>query len=173
MKLSVLMGKIPAPNPDYTGKQVANDMILALGFPVSGAAPASPDDYFVAQKTIAEHTGAIAGTSDKKQYIRAGEVTTRTGASRSFSVNGDRTIGDDFQDACLDIGILYGAGSDVVVPYVYFSAKTGKGEQGHVTIDVTADHNGGAGANDGFSLTLTSEGTPAAYAYEAVGVEQP
>lgn len=172
MKLSALMEAIATPNPEYEGKQGADDMILALGFP-SGATPTSLGDYFVAQKTIAEHSGAVSGTSDQKQYIRAGEVKTRTGASRVLSVIGDRTIGDEFQDACLDIKILFGAGSDVVVPYVYFSAKTGKGEQGHVTIDVTADHNGGAGANDGFSITLTSEGTPTAYAYEADGVEQP
>jgi hypothetical protein len=150
------------PDADYIGKQVADDMVLAVGF---GTDNRDPNTFLVAQKQVSEHSGEITSSTQNATYIRNGESTVRTGASRTLTVTGDRYVGDEFQEACLDMGVVYGVGNDVVKPYVYFSLHTGKGERGNVSIDVTADHSGAAGENDGFSATLTGESVPTAYAY--------
>lgn len=169
MTLAELIATLNPPiNPAYTGAQVADDMILAIGFPSSGGTvPTGPDEYLVAQLFVSEHSGAITSTTQTTQYIRTGEVTTRTSANRVITVTGDRYIGDAFQDACMDFTRVFGVGGDVVAPYVYFSRRSGKGEQGQVSFDITADHEGAAGENDGFSITLTSTQVPLAYAYDA------
>ncbi len=46
---------------------------------------------------------------------------------RTLSVNGNRCVGDAFQDFLLSRKIVFGTGSDVIVPYIYFSLRTGKG----------------------------------------------
>ena len=169
MTLAELVATLsPAINPAYEGPQVADDMILAIGFPASGSttAPTHPDDYLVAQQFISEHSGSITSTTQTTQYVRTGEVTTRTSANRVITVTGDRYIGDAFQDACLDFTRVFGVGGDVVAPYVYFSRRSGKGEKGQLSFDITADHEGAAGENDGFSITLTSTQVPLAYEYE-------
>lgn len=169
MKLSELIATLNPPiNPAYTGPQVADDMILAVGMtPSGGTAPTSPDDYLVAQQFISEHSGTITSTTQTTQYIRTGEVTTRTSANRVITVTGDRYIGDAFQDACMEFTRVFGVGGDVEAPYVYFSRRSGNGEQGTVSFDITADHEGAAGENDGFTITLTSTSVPLTYAYSA------
>lgn len=159
------------PSPSYSGPQVADDMVLAVGFGMEDGA--DPNTYLVAQKQVSEHSGEITSTTATKQYIRNGEVTLRTGASRTLTVNGDRFIGDEFQEACLDLAVIYGVGGDVIAPYVYFSLRTGKGEKGKVSIDVTADHSGASGESDGFSATFTSDAVPEAYTYAAATQETP
>ena len=58
----------------------------------------------------------------------------------------------------------------MVVPYVYFSVLTGKGEKGQVSIIVNSDGGGNAGENSAISIDLRSVGTkPTAYSY-SVGV---
>ena len=53
-------------------------------------------------------------------------------------------MGDPAQDFLLSHKVKFGSGTDVVFPYIYFSAKTGKGEKGEAAFIVTADASGSA-----------------------------
>lgn len=161
MKLSELMqGRTP--NPDFEGFSTADDMVLAIDF--SGAA-ADPGEYIVAQNGITEQSGRLEARTQDSQYLRTGQVTTKTGTSRSFAVNGDRYNKDEFQDEILSHAIKYGTGQAVVKPYVYFNMLTGKGEKGSLSITVEDDLSGAAGENASFSATLTSTVKPTEYTY--------
>jgi hypothetical protein len=163
LKLSELMNG-RTPEPQYEGFSTADDMVLAIGFT---GEEATPNDYIVAQQGITEHSGALEAQSQDSQYIRTGQVNTKTGTSRTLSVSGDRYVGDAFQDALLDHALKYGTGQTVIKPYVYFNLLTGKGEQGKVSITVEDDPSGAAGENASFSATLTSVGIPTEYTYTA------
>ena len=162
MKVSELMnGKTPS--EEYAGITTADDMVLALNLASTPAQ--TPNDYIVAQEGITEHTGALEAQTADSQYIRSGQVTTKTGTSRSFTVNGDRFCGDTFQDALLAHKMKYGTGNAVIVEYVYFNMLTGKGEQGKVSVVIEDDLAGAAGENASWTATLTSRGTPTEYTY--------
>jgi hypothetical protein len=166
MKLSDLMnGKTP--NPDFEGFSTADDMVLAIDF--SGAAT-NPADFIVAQDGITEQSGQLSAQTQDAQYLRTGQVTTKTGTSRSFALNGDRYNKDAFQDALLSHAIKYGTGQAVIKPYVYFNMLTGKGERGNISIAVEDDLSGAAGENASFSATLTSTIKPIEYTYAPAGV---
>jgi len=161
MKLSELMqGKTPV--PAFEGFSTADDMVLAIDF--TGAA-VHPDDYTVAQTGITEQSGALSAQTQDSQYLRTGQVTVKTGTSRSFSVTGDRYNSDAFQDAILAHELKYGTGQAVIKPYVYFNLLTGKGEKGSVSIVVENDLAGAAGDNASFSASLTSTRKPDEYSY--------
>jgi hypothetical protein len=163
MKLSELMaGKTPSAT--YEGISTADDFVLAIDF--SGSAT-KPGDYLLAQEGIVEHSAALNPKTADSTYIRAGTATTKTGTARSFKLSGDIYAGDEFQDALLAHAIKYGTGQTVIKPYVYFNALTGKGEKGLISIAVEDDPSGEAGANAGFSATLTARGTPAEYTWSA------
>lgn len=162
MKLSDLM-KGREPNPDFEGFSTADDMVLAIDF--TGTA-ASPDDYLVAQEGVTEQSGSLTAQTQDSQYLRTGQVTIKTGTSRSFAVSGDRYHGDAFQDAILSHAIKFGTGQTVIKPYVYFNLLTGKGERGSLSIAVEDDLSGAAGENASFSATLTSTVKPMEYTYE-------
>ena len=83
------------------------------------------------------------------------------------SVNGNRCVGDAFQDFLLSHKIKYGTGSDVVVPYIYFSLRTGKGEKGTCTLIVTSDAGGAAGSPATFACDVKGIGTPDEFDYTA------
>lgn len=157
-------------NPDYEGITTADDMVLAVGG-FNSAQTNDPSTFFVAQTGIVEHSGALDHQEEESQYIRTGKVVTKTGTSRSFNVNGDRYVGDKFQDEILSHKIKYGRGEAVVKPFVYFNILTGKGEKGTVSIAVENDPSGSAGSNAGFSAVLTSIGEPEEYTYEPVSPE--
>lgn len=162
MKVSELMnGKTPS--EEYAGITTADDMVLALNLASTPAQ--TPNDYIVAQEGINGHTGALEAQTTESQYIRSGKVTTKTGTSRTFTVNGDRFCGDDFQDALLAHKMKYGTGKTVIVDYVYFNMLTGKGEQGKISVVIEDDYSGEAGGNAGWTATLTSYGTPTEYTY--------
>ena len=80
-----------------------------------------------------------------KTYIRAGQSTQRTGNQRSFTISGDRYIGDEVQDYIFSHAIKYGTGNKVITDYVYFCLLTGKGEKGKVSIIINSDGGGNAG----------------------------
>jgi len=160
MTLSDLMTGI-TPNASFEGPVTADDMVLAVDL----ESAASIGGYIVAQKYVSEHSGTIESESQDSQYIRTGKTNTRTGAVRVITVNGDRYVGDDFQDKMLGHAIKYGKGASVIVDYIYFNIKNGKGEKGKVTIDVTEDASGAAGENASFTATLRSVGTPDDYTY--------
>lgn len=161
MKLSELMqGRTP--NSDFEGFSTADDMVLAIDF--SGTA-ADPGEYIVAQNGITEQSGRLEAQTQDSQYLRTGQVTTKTGTSRSFAVNGDRYNKDEFQDEILSHAIKYGTGQAVIKPYVYFNMLTGKGERGSLSITVEDDLSGAAGENASFSAALTSTVKPTEYTY--------
>jgi hypothetical protein len=150
------------PSPDFEGFSTADDMVLAIDF--TGAST-DPNEYTVAQTGITEQSGALSAQTQDAQYLRTGQVTTKTGTSRSFTVTGDRYNKDAFQDALLDHDLKFGTGQAVIKPYVYFNLLTGKGEQGKISIAVEDDLSGAAGENASFSATLTSTVKPIPYTY--------
>ena len=83
------------------------------------------------------------------------------------AINGERFAGDDFQDFALSNKMLFAAGKDAEVNYVYFSLRTGKGEQGKAVLMVSADASGAANNPAGFSAQLNAVGKPTEYTYSA------
>lgn len=161
MKLSELMAG-RTPDSAFEGFSTADDMVLAIDF--TGTA-VDTNQYTVAQEGITEQSGALSTQTQDSQYLRTGQVTIKTGTSRSFTVNGDRYNGDEFQDAILSHAIKFGTGQTVIKPYVYFNMLTGKGEKGSVSIAVEDDLAGAAGENASFTATLTSTVKPTEYTY--------
>jgi len=165
MKLSELMqGK--APNPAFAGQTTADDMVLAVNLDPANA-PGNFAGYVVAQVQINEHSGSLEAQTVETEYVRAGQVKTKTGTTRNITVNGDRYVGDEFQDLMLSHDIKFGTGNAVRKDYVYFSILSGVGESGVATVVVEEDAAGAAGENLSFSATLTSTETPVEYAYSA------
>lgn len=164
MKLSELMAK-HTPNPDFEGFVTNDDMVLAVD--ISKEKNADPGDYVVVQMGIGGLDAQNNPITVDKQYIRAGQSTTKTGNQRSFKVSGDRYIGDPFQDYACSISIMQGVGQAVVVPYVYFCLLNGKGEKGTVSIITNSDASGNAGENAGIDIELkkVSE-APVEYTYQ-------
>ncbi len=165
MKLSELMrGRVP--NPDFEGFVTNDDMVLAVD--ISEEKKADPNDYAVVQMGIDGLDAQNNPVTVDKQYVRAGQSTTKTGNQRSFKVSGDRYIGDPFQDYACSPAIMQGVGQAVVVPYVYFCLLNGKGEKGTVSIITNSDASGSAGENAGIDIELKKvSAAPAAYAYTA------
>ncbi|MCL2670524.1 MAG: hypothetical protein FWF10_00615 [Clostridiales bacterium] len=156
----LMTGKTP--NPAFEGFATADDMVLAIDF--TGEAT-NVNDYLVAQIGITEASGTLNAQTQTSQYLRTGEVTTKTGTSREFTISGDRYVGDGFQDALLSHKLKYGTGQAVVKPYAYFNLLTGKGEKGNGSIVVGDDLGGAAGSNAGLTATLTSTVKPDEYTY--------
>lgn len=165
MKLSELMAGY-TPSEDFEGFATNDDWVLAVGI---GAELSSEKDYTVVQMGIAGLDPQLNPVTQDKQYIRTGLSTSKTGTQRSFAVTGDRYIGDAFQDYCFGLDIAHGVGQAVVVPYVFFSILTGKGEKGTVSIIVNSDGGGNTGENSSISIDLKSVGTaPTEYTYSAI-----
>lgn len=166
MTLSELMNG-RTPDPAFEGFSTADDMVLAIDF--TGEA-ADPGQFTVAQEGITAQSGALSAQTQDSQYLRTGQVTVKTGTSRSFTVSGDRYNGDAFQDAILSHAIKFGTGQAVIKPYVYFNLLTGKGERGKISIAVEDDLAGAAGENASFTATLTSTVKPTEYTYAPITV---
>jgi|GEM_PF-163151 len=166
MKLSELMaGRIP--NPDFEGFVTNDDYVLAVDCSVDGKAAVG--DYAVVQMGVAGLDAQLNPVTQDKQYIRAGQSTTKTGNQRSFAVSGDRYVGDAFLDFAMSHSIKYGTGNSVIRPYVYFCVLNGKGEQGKVSIIVNSDGSGDAGGNSEIDIELKKAGeAPAEYTYGAL-----
>lgn len=163
MLLSDLMSGV-TPSASYAGIATNDDYVLAVA---TRGTETAPGEYAVVQAGATHHEGSISSDTNDTQYIRTGKQTTRTGAQREFNIEGDRIIGDTFQDWVLSLPIKFGVGSAVVRPYVYFNMLTGKGEQGSLMFDVTDDQSGDAGDNAGFTVKATSIATPTDYTYAA------
>lgn len=158
-----MQGKTPSET--YAGIATNDDYVLAVATTATGSATVEDGDYDVVQSGVTHHEGSIDSDTNDTQYIRTGKQTTRTGAQRSFSIEGDRMVGDVFQDWALSNVIKFGVGSVVVRPYLYFNILTGKGEKGNLMFDVQDDQSGDAGENAGFSIDAHSTATPADYTY--------
>lgn len=166
MKLSALMANA-AINPDYEGFTTNDDYVLAVD---CGETPATDftkaGDFSVVQLGVAGLDSNLNPITQDKTYIRAGQSTAKTGNQRSFSVTGDRYIGDEFQDFALSHNIKYGTGQTVVRKYVYINIKTGKGESGECCIIINSDGSGEAGNSAEIDIELKKSGSaPEEYTY--------
>ena len=165
MKLSDLMAGY-TPKEDYEGFITNDDWVLAVD--ISGAENTTVGDYVVAQMGVAGLDAQMNPVTEDKQYVRAGQSTTKTGTQRTFAVTGDRYVGDEFQDYCFSHDIKYGTGNAVMVPYVYFNVLNGKGEKGKVSIIVNSDGAGNAGESSAIDISLNKAGSkPEEYTYGA------
>lgn len=152
------------PSADYAGLEMADDFVLAFQ---TADTQQNVNDYIVCQECITEHSAAVNPGTQEKQYIRKGNATIKTSAQRTFSISGDRTRGDPWQDWVTSLAVLFGTGSAVIVPYVYFSMLTGKGETGKASVIVNNDVSNGAGNNAGISVTVSGVEKPTEYTYSA------
>lgn len=162
MKVSELMtGKTPT--PEFEGWVTNDDWVFAIG--ITGE-EASEKDYQVVEMGIAGLDAQLNPVTQDKQYIRAGQTTTKTGTQRTFALSGDRYLGDAVQDFIFSNKIKYGTGNAVVVPYVYFCILNGKGEKGTVSIIVNSDGGGNAGESSAISVDFKKIGAmPTEYTY--------
>ena len=156
MKLSELMQN-HTPNADFEGVVTNNDWVLAVD--ITGAADTAIEDYEVAQMGVAGLDAQMNPILVDKQYVRAGQSSTKMGTQRTFKVTGDRYLRDAFQDFCFGHDIKFGTGSGVVVPYVYFCILNGKGEKGKATIIVNSDGGGAVGETSAVDIDLKKFGS--------------
>ena len=167
MKISEALAQIKAkkgiePSADYVGVERADDFIFAMQ--TDSATQTKVSDWTVFAERVKEHSGALNASTEDAQYIRA-TVTEKGETQRTFTVNGNRYVGDAAQDFLLSHKVKFGSGQSVIFPYVYFSVKTGKGEKGQASFIVTSDTSGAAGAAAGFACDVKGIGTPSEYDY--------
>lgn len=155
------------PSPDYEGYVTNDDFVLAVDCSEAGNS-ANPGDYAVVQMGVTGLDAQMNPVTQDKQYIRAGQSTTKTGTQRSFAVSGDRYAGDTFQDFALSHEVKYGTGSTVIRDYVYFCVLNGKGEKGKASIIVNSDGAGDAGESAEIDIEIKKAGDqPSEYTYTA------
>lgn len=152
-----------APSASYTGIETADDFVFAIQ--TESDKQTKENAWIVCADHVKEHSGALNATTADEAFIRTGTVTSKTGTQRTFSINGNRCVGDDFQDFALSHKIKYGTGSDVIVPYIYFSIRTGKGESGSAVLIVNSDVGGAANASATFAMDVKAVGTPVEFDY--------
>ena len=150
------------PSASYAGIETADDFLLAFQ---TESTQAKEDAWIVCADHVKEHSGALNATTNDDTFIRTGTVTTKSGTQRTLAVNGNRCVGDAFQDFVLSHKIKYGTGSDVIVPYIYFSLRTGKGEKGKAALVVTSDVGGAAGSAATFACDVKVVGVPDEFDY--------
>lgn len=149
-----------AVNPNFEGFVTNDDWVLAVDCGETAATDWSEVGTFaVVQLGVTGLDSNLNPITQDKVYIRAGQSTTKTGNQRSFSVSGDRYIGDDFQDFALSHAVKYGKGQGVVRKYVYYNIVTGQGEQGEVCIIVNSDGSGEAGNSSEIDIELKKAGS--------------
>nr|DAG41184.1 MAG TPA: hypothetical protein [Bacteriophage sp.] len=165
MKLSELMAK-NTPSASYEGWVTNDDYVLAIN---TGNAQ-TESDYEVVEMGISGLDSQMNPITVDKTYIRAGQSTMKTGTQRSFSLSGDRYVGDPAQDYMLAHNMKYGTGNNVVTDYVYFCILNGKGEKGKVSVIVNSDGSGNAGESSAVDIELKKSGaTPSEYTYSGAG----
>ena len=167
MTLSELMASYTV-DTDYAGIVNTDDFVLAIDPDPTATEATADSDYLVVEKGIEGQDSAMNGETSDKKYLRAGTSTIKTGQQRTFSISGDRYIGDPAQDYL--IGTKHLHGNDCVTNYVYFDVKTGKGEKGQVSIIVNNDGGGTAGSPATVAVDLKQYGamTNTAYSYSAI-----
>ena len=139
------------PSADYKGIENTDDFVLAIC--TEASKKDAVKDWTVCADHVREHTGP---------------VTTKGSVQRTLAMNGDRCKGDAFQDFILGHEMIYGSGQSVILPYIYFSLRTGKGEKGEAAFIVTSDVGGSAGAIATFACDVKGIGTPAEFDYSTV-----
>ena len=166
MKLSELMQGY-TPSPDFEGWVTNDDFVLAINTtPETNSVKET--EYHVVQLGIEGLDAQMNPITVDKTYIRAGQSTQRTGNQRSFTISGDRYIGDEVQDYIFSHAIKYGTGNKVITDYVYFCLLTGKGEKGKVSIIINSDGGGNAGESAAIDVEFRKVGdNPIEYTYSA------
>lgn len=150
------------PSASYTGIETADDFVFAIQ---TESTQSKETDWVVCADHVKEHSGALNATTNSDTFIRTGPIDTKSAVQRTLSVNGNRCVGDAFQDFLLSRKIVFGTGSDVIVPYIYFSLRTGKGEKGSCSLVVTSDVGGAAGSPATFACDVKGIGIPAEFNY--------
>lgn len=165
MKLKELMAGY-TPSADFEGYVTNDDFVLAMD--IADTPSTDPGDYEVVQLGVTGLDAQLNPVTQDKQYLRAGQSTTKTGTQRSFKVSGDRYMGDAFQDYALGHANKYGTGNSVIKPYVYFCLLNGQGEQGKASIIVNSDGGGNAGESAAIDIEIKKAGPmPEEYTYTA------
>nr|DAL32386.1 MAG TPA_asm: hypothetical protein [Caudoviricetes sp.] len=152
------------PSASYEGIETADDFVFAVQTETTQTKKA---DWIVCADHVREHSGSLNATTSDNTYIRTGPVTAKGPVQRTLAINGDRCPGDDFQNFLLSHKMKFGSGQTVVVPYLYFSLRTGKGECGQAAIIVTSDAGGSAGNPATFAADVKGIGTPKEFDYTA------
>ena len=152
------------PSASYTGIETADDFVFAIQ---TKSTKSKETDWVVCADHVKEHSGALNSSTTSDTFIRTGPTDTKSAVQRTLSVNGNRCVGDAFQDFLLSRKIVFG--TDVIVPYIYFSLRTGKGEKGSCSLIVTSDVGGAAGSPATFACDVKSIGAPDEFAYTAAG----
>lgn len=154
------------PSASYTGIETADDFVFAIQTETSQDKGSA---WIVCADHVKEHSGALNTSTTSDTFIRSGPTDTKSAVQRTLSVNGNRCVGDAFQDFLLSRKIVFGTGSDVIVPYIYFSLRTGKGEKGSAAIIVTSDVGGAAGSKATFACDVKAIGTPDEFTFTTGG----
>ena len=163
MKVSELMANVTL-KTDFSGGLTHNDMVLAIN--TKPGTNTSVGDYAVMQIQIEGTEAELNPETSDKTYIRSGKSTNKTGNQRTFSVTGERYVGDEAQDFIFSHAIKFGTGAEVVTDYVYFDMITGKGEKGTVMISVNTDGGGDASSGLEIDVELMQNGAkPTSYTY--------
>lgn len=163
MKVSELMANVTLKS-DFSGGLTHNDMVLAIN--TKPGTNTSVGDYAVLQIQIEGTEAELNPETSDKTYIRSGKSTNKTGNQRTFSVTGERYVGDEAQDFIFSHNIKFGTGAEVVTDYVYFDMITGKGEKGTVMISVNTDGGGDASSGLEIDVELMQNGAkPTSYTY--------
>ena len=169
MKLSELMAGY-TPSAEFEGWVTNDDFVLAIDLTPTAEMATEPDDYGVVQIGIEGLDAQMNPVTVDKQYLRAGQSSTRTGNQRTFKATGDRYTGDEVQDYIFSHAIKYGVGQAVITNYVYFNLLNGKGEKGQVSIIINSDGSGNSGENAGIDVDFKKVGNmPTEYTYTAKG----
>lgn len=165
MKISELMqGKTPS--ADYEGWVTNDDWVFAIDLTPTSDSATDVKDYAVVQMGIEGLDAQLNPVTVDKTYIRAGQSTQKTGNQRSFTVSGDRYIGDEAQDYIFKHAVKYGTGNSAITNYVYFNILNGKGEKGQVSIIVNSDGAGNAGESSSIDVEFKKIGNiPTEYTY--------
>ncbi len=165
MKLSELMANYE-PDPNYEGWVTNDDYVLAIDTAPGTDKATNESDYAVVEMGISGLDSQMNPVTQDKQYIRSGQNTMKTGTQRSFTISGDRYVGDEAQDFCLSHKMKYGTGNGVVTNFVYFNILNGKGEKGQVSIIVNSDGSGNAGESSAVDIEFKKIGSnPTEYTY--------
>ena len=163
MKVSELMANVTL-KTDFSGGLTHNDMVLAIN--TKPGTNTTVGDYAVLQIQIEGTEAELNPETSDKTYIRSGKSTNKTGNQRTFSVTGERYVGDEAQDFIFSHAIKFGTGAEVVTDYVYFDMITGKGEKGTVMISVNTDGGGDASSGLEIDVELMQNGAkPTSYTY--------
>lgn len=164
MKISELMAN-HTPRPEYAGFADADTWVLGIKTSDSEKAPKDFDIFQVGAK---DQSVSFNPKTASTTYVRAGEVTVKTGNAGKIKLEFDRCYGDAAQDFLASHKIIWGTGEQVKTQFVYFNYLTGKGISGEGNVIMDDGPNQSAGNNGTFSGNLFIIGTPEEYTYSAL-----